>query len=203
MAKDGAYFDLITRGFEQAAERCRAETDPEQAVRHLTKATRALLGDPDAPTKPGALKPGETQFVVSGMFIIAPKRDHMILVADHGFPESQRHARISTTDSRPGHTVKTGVPAVVPNTDVDPIFRQILSSGRAGCSVYVPMIWGNQVIGMFNTAAQARFMYDETDLRMQVLIANLAAATWMARGGQQHIEKLVATLPPWSAPKAN
>ncbi len=202
MAKDGAYFDLVTRGFEQAAERCRAETDPELAIRHLTKATRALLGDPTAPSKPGALKPGETQFAVAGIFVVAPKRDHMILLADHGYPDSQRHARISTTDSRPGNTVQSGVPAVVPNTDVDPIFRQILSTGRVGCSMYVPMIWGNEVIGMFNTAAQARFMYDETDLRMQVLFANLAAATWIARGGQKHIEALVARLPPWTAPSA-
>ncbi len=199
MAKDRAYYERVTRGFELATERCRAETDPEQAVWHLTMAACELLGDPDAPAKPGALKPGETQYVVSGMFIIAPQRDHMILHADHGFPASQRHARISTADSRPGHTVKTGVPAVVPNTDVDPIFRQILASGRVGCSVYVPMIWGTEVIGMFNTAAQARYMYDETDLRMQVLFANLAAATWMARGGPDHIARLVATLPPWSA----
>ena len=199
MGKDSAYYDRVLLAFEKAAERCRAETDPEAAVRHLTKTTRDVLGDPDAPTKPGALKPGETQFVVSGMFIIAPKRDHMILHADHGFPASQRFARISTVDSRPGHTVQTAIPAVVPNTDIDPIFRQILSTGRVGCSMYVPMIWGGEVIGMFNTAAQARYMYDETDLRMQVLFANLAAATWMARGGPDHIATLVAALPPWTA----
>ena len=124
----------------------------------------------------------------------------MILLADHGFPASQRHARISTTDSRPGHAVQTAMPAVVPNTDADPIFRQILASGRVGCSMYVPMIWSGQVIGMFNTAAQARYMYDETDLRLQVLLANLAAATWMARGGPRHIAALVARLPPWAPP---
>ncbi len=33
------------------------------------------------------------------------------------------------TDSRPGHTVQTKQAAVVPNTDVDPIFRQILELG--------------------------------------------------------------------------
>lgn len=119
MAKVAACFERVSLGLEQAAEKCRAETGPEATVRHLTEATRACLGDPDAPEKPGTPKPGEAQFVCSGMF---------------------------------------------------------------------------------NTAAQARFMYDETDLRMQVLFANLAAATSVARGGPGQIIKPVATRPPWEAP---
>lgn len=174
------------------------ERDPEQAVRHFTRATRSLLGDPEAASRPGAIKPGETQFVVSGIFFIAPTRDHMILFADNGFPPEQRHARISVTDSRPSHTVTTGKPAVVPNTDEDPIFRQILSSGRVGCSVYVPVMWKGAVIGMFNTAAQARRMYDETDLQVQVLAAALAAAAWTALDGPKMIRDVAARMGPWS-----
>jgi hypothetical protein len=45
-------------------------------------------------------------------------------------------------DSRPGHAVQTKKAAVVPNTDQDGIFRQILSSGRVGCSLDVPVFCG-------------------------------------------------------------
>ncbi|UOM34236.1 GAF domain-containing protein [Acuticoccus sp. I52.16.1] len=176
----------------------RAESDPEDAVRHFTRATRALLGKPGAAEAPGALKPGETQFIVSGCFFITPLRDSMILLADHGFPAAQRHARISVTDSRPGHAVQTKTPAVVPNTDVDPIFRQILSSGVVGCSVYVPVFWGDEVVGMFNTAAQARYMYDETDLAVQVLFANAAIGAWIAKGGPDKLARLAAELGPFT-----
>ena len=193
--------DFHARGFD-ALETANAaawrESDPEQAVRHFTRATRALLGDPDAALRPGAVKPGETQFIVSGIFFIAPTRDHMILFADNGFPPEQRHARISVTDSRPGHTVTTGKPAVVPNTDEDPIFRQILSSGRVGCSVYVPVMWKGEVIGMFNTAAQARRMYDKADLQVQVIAAALAAAVWTGLDGPVILRDVATRLGPWS-----
>lgn len=39
--------------------------DVESALRHLTAATRALLGDKEAHLRPGGLKPGEQQFTVS------------------------------------------------------------------------------------------------------------------------------------------
>ena len=52
-----------------------------------------------------------------------------------------------------------------------------------------------QVIGMFNTAAQARYIYDETDMRMQVLFAGMAAASWMAIGRPAYLAMLSANLP--------
>lgn len=194
MTRSAQYYAHAIAALDEAIAASRAESDPEAAVRHFTTATRAVLGDPDAPARPGALKPGETQFVVSGVFFIAPTRDHMILFADNF---GQRHARISVTDSRPGHTVQTRTAAVVPNTDEDKIFRQILSSGRVGCSIYVPVMWRQQVIGMFNTAAQARYMFDETDMQVQKLFASAAAASWMALGGPALVERVAADLGPW------
>jgi GAF domain len=197
MAKHAAYFERVTKALQRAAEASRAESDPERAVTHMTHATRDALGDPSAPSRPGALKPGEQQFIVGGIFFLAPDRRHMTLMAAHGYPAAQRYARISSADSRPGHAVQTGKAALVPNTDIDTIFRQILASGRVGCSMYTPVKWGTEVIGLFNTAAQARFMYDETDLAMQELFANLAAATWVAKGGTDFVAGLGAALPPW------
>ena len=170
------------------------ESDPEEGVRHFTTATRALLGDPDAPNQPGALKPGETQFIVSACFFIAPSRDHMIVFADNF---GLGRARISVTDSRPGHTVQTKEAAVVKNTDEDAIFRQIIKTGRVGCSVYVPVMWAGEVVGMFNTASQARYMFDETDMKVQKLFAACAVAVWMGRGGPDKVAQVAKELGPW------
>lgn len=170
------------------------ESDPEEGVRHFTNATRGLLGDPDAPDRPGALKPGETQFVVSACFFIAPTRDNMIVFADNF---GLGRARISVTDSRPGHAVQTKQAAVVKNTDEDKIFRQIIDTGRVGCSIYVPVMWKGEVIGMFNTASQARYIYDETDMKVQKLFAACAAAVWMGLGGPQLVAEEAARLGPW------
>lgn len=198
MTRPADFHDRAIAALHDANDAAWREADAEDGVRHFTRMTHALLGDPDAWTQPGALKPGETQFVVSGVFFIAPDRDHMILFADNGFPAAQRHARISVTDSRPGHTVRTKQAAVVPNTDEDAIFRQILSSGRVGCSIYVPVMWKSEVIGMFNTAAQARYMLDETDMRVQKLAAALAAGVWMGLGGPGLLGEVAASLGPWS-----
>ncbi|QIB35233.1 GAF domain-containing protein [Ancylobacter pratisalsi] len=170
------------------------ETDPEEGVRHFTNATRGLLGDPDAPAQPGALKPGETQFIVSACFFIAPSRDHMIVFADNF---GLGRARISVTDSRPGHTVQTRQAAVVKNTDEDKIFRQIIKTGRVGCSIYVPVMWKGEVMGMFNTASQARYMYDEEDMKVQKLFAACAVAAWMGLGGPERVAEEAAGLGPW------
>jgi GAF domain-containing protein len=194
MTRSADFHERAIAALHDANEAAWRETDPEQGVRHFTSATRELLGDPGALERPEAFKPGEKQFVVSGAFFIAPSRDHMILFADNF---GQRHARISVTDSRPGHTVQTRQAAVVPNTDVDPIFRQILSSGRVGCSVYVPVMWRGEVIGMFNTAAQARYYFDETDMRVQKLFAALAAAVWMGLGGPALVADVADSLGPW------
>eukprot|EP01031_Cornospumella_fuschlensis_P008569 gene8569-10563_t len=96
---------VVMRGVGARAEHGEkvGATNPEEGMRHFTRATRALLGDPDAVNRSGALKPGETQFVVSGIFFIAPTKDHMILMADNGFSADQRHARLTPSEHRPEH----------------------------------------------------------------------------------------------------
>jgi GAF domain-containing protein len=198
MTKSATYYEGVIRGLQAGAEASRAETDPEVAVAHLTRIARDVMGNPDAGKEPGAIKPGERDFKVSGIFFAAPKRDHLVLFADHDFPAEQRHLRISINDSRPGHTVRTGEPVVVPNTDNDGMFRKILKSARMGSAVYAPVIWQGQTLGMFNIAAQARNTYDKADLEVGMAFANLAAATWIAKGGPEFLAGVVSALPPWA-----
>jgi len=193
---DIAYYERVARGLAQAAAVSRSETNPETALFNITECARVSVGDPAARERPGAINPGDPDFVISGIFFVAPTRDHMVLVVDNGF--DVRLARIGINDSRPGNTVRTGEPAFLANTDTDKLFRQIIPKGRVGSSLYLPMWWGDRVIGMFNVAAMARYTFDEPDTRTGILFANLAAATWMALGGPDYLAKIVASLPPWS-----
>jgi len=196
--KDLGYFERVTQGLQEAAAASRGETDPEAAVGHMTRIARDVLGDPDSAKHPGALKPGERDIKVSGIFFAAPKRDYLILFADHGFPAEQRHLRINISDSRPGYTVRTGEPVVLPNTDNDAMFRQILKTARMGSAMYAPVVWQSQVLGMFNIAAQARNTYDTIDLKIALLFANLAAASWVALNGPHYLAGVASALPSWS-----
>lgn len=198
MARDVAYFERAARGLRGAAELSRQETDPERALTHLTRIAGEVLGDREAGGRPGALKPGERDFTCNGIFFAAPERDHLILLAEHGFPPAQHRLRIGIMDSRPGHTVRTGEAVVLSNTDHDKVFRQILSTARMGSALYLPMSWQGRVLAMFNVAAQARGTYEETDLRMGLLFADLAAATWIALDGPRFLAEVSASLPPWS-----
>lgn len=168
-------------------------------MRHFTRVARAVLGDADAASHPGNLKEGERDFKVAGIFFAAPARDPLILLADYDFPPEQRYLRISIEDSRPGFTVRSGRPGVVPNTDHDKSFRKILSSARMGSAVYAPMTWAGETLGVFNVAAQARNTYDLTDLEVAMLFANQAAATWVALGGPAYIAGVAHALGPWQA----
>jgi GAF domain-containing protein len=185
--KDATYFERVIRGLREAAEKSRLEPNPEGAVRHITHRAWVVLGDPDAGKRPGGLKPGERDFKVSGIFFVAPRRDQLMLMAEHEFPVEQHRLRISITDSRPGYTARTGEPIVVSNTDDDPMFRQILKTARMGSAVFVPLVWQSEVLGVLNVAAQARNTYDTTDLEIAILFANLAAATWIALDGPNYL----------------
>jgi hypothetical protein len=195
MAYDIAYYERVAHGLAEASAASRKETNPEAALLIITECARLSVGDPTARERPGAVNPGDPDFVISGIFFVAPTRDHMVLVVDNGF--DVRLARIGINDSRPGNTIRTGEPAFLANTDHDKLFRQIIPKGRVGSSLYLPMKWGGEVIGMFNCAAMARYTYAETDMRTGILFANLAAATWMALGGPRYLADVVASMPPW------
>jgi GAF domain-containing protein len=196
--KDPAYFERVLRGLERAARASPQESDPEAALGHMTRTASEVLGDRDAAQRPGALEPGARDLKVAGIFFVAPARDHLVLLAEHGFPAEQRRLRIGIGDSRPGHTARTGEPVVLADTHGDAMFRQILKTARMGSALYAPLAWRSQVLGVLNIAARASNTYDATDLEAALLFASLAAATWMAMGGPEHLAAVTSELPPWT-----
>jgi len=165
--------------------------DVESALGHLTAATQGVLGNKEAHLRPGGLRAGERQFVVSGIFLITPHRQHNLLVAEHGFPPEQHRLRIPLDFGPPGWVVQHQRPRIIANTDEAPDFRQILKTSPMGSTLYGPMVWRGQMLGQLLTAAQARYTYGPIDLDIFMGFAHVAAAVSMAHNGPEWLRTLV------------
>jgi hypothetical protein len=77
----------------------------------------SVLGDKEAHLRPGGLRAGERQFMVSGVFLITSDRQHNLLVAAHGFPPEQHHLRIPIDLGYPGRVVQSQHPLIIANMD--------------------------------------------------------------------------------------
>jgi hypothetical protein len=165
--------------------------DVESALGHLTAATQGVLGDKEAHLRPGGLRAGERQFVVSGIFLITADRQHNLLVAEHGFPPEQHRLRIPLDFGPPGWVVQHQCPRIIANTDEAPDFRQILKTSHMGSTLFGPMVWRGQMLGQVVTAAQARNTYGPIDLDLFMGFVHVAAAVYMAHGGPGWLQTLV------------
>ena len=164
-----------------------AADNAEAALSAIGEACLSRIGDPDASSRPGALKPGEAERTNCGFFLVLPDGERMMLLGEHGWPDEQHRLVASTDNGRPGWTVRNGQPCVCPNTDEDPIFTQIFKTARMGSTIYAPLIWKGETLGLINFASQTRWTYGEADLPLVAALGHLAATAWMAHGGPEFL----------------
>lgn len=158
-------------------------SDLEAALSAISAAAWTALGDPLAHERPGALKPGERQFAVSGYFMLTPDGSETVLVAEHGFPAEQHRLRIPSDLAHPGWVVQNKKPLLLANTDEDSGFKQILKTARMGSAMYSPLIWSDTFIGLLITASQARNTYGPVDHALHQLFAEAATTAYAAHDG--------------------
>ena len=170
--------DVFDERLETAAAEACKQADVEHAFGHLTALAIAELGDNSAIDRPGALKPGERDYRVSGVFLITPDRRYNMLIANQGFPPEQRRLSIPIAWNHPGTVVETQKPLLLENTDEHPSFRQFLKSSRMGSSIYVPMFGDDGMFGQIVVAAQVRWTYRPEDLAAMSKIAASGEALW-------------------------
>ena len=155
----------------------------EQAFSKLTKAAVDFIGDANAADRQGALKEGEFDYRVSGIFLISPDRIYNVLVANQGFPPEQRRLSIPITWNNPGQVVADERLILLENTDEHREFRQFLKTSKMGSSLYVPIFSEGKMIGQIVAASQARWTYSRADLAPMIALSGLAALAWgMTRG---------------------
>ena len=178
------------RSFGDTGTAAVAQPEPEAALRCITRTCFDLLGDRQAACRPGALKEGERQFFVSGIFLVTPGADGHLLVAENGFPPAQHRLRIPIDMGHPGIVYRDRKPHLLGNTDDDFRFRQILKTARMGSVVIAPMIWQGEFLGQLLTAAQARNTLSEPDLEVIIGFAQLAVSVYVAKGGSDFLASL-------------
>src|ERR1700741_4130551 len=83
-----------------------AASGPEEALRPFAEFLVSFVGDRSAAERPGALKPGERQYFVSGAFMVSPDRTENWLIAETGFPPEQHRLRIPIDLGHPGWVAK-------------------------------------------------------------------------------------------------
>jgi len=162
--------------------------DAETALAAITRVPYELLGDREAHLRAGALKAGEHQFFVAGIFLVSADAGEHLLVAEHGFPAEQHRLRIPLDIGHPGQVYRDRTSLILENTDEHAGFRQILKTARMGSALYAPLIWQGRFIGQLVTAAQARNTFSPPDLGVLEAIAELATVTFVAHDGQRLLD---------------
>ena len=168
---------------ESAGQAALNADGPEAAIRILSQACFDTLGDREAHLRPGALKPGERQYFISGAFIVAPDKRHHMLVGSIGFPPEQQRLMVPIDGGHPGAVYASRSKLILKNTDDHGEFRQYLKSSRMGSTLFAPMIWKGEFLGQLVMAAQARYTMRDCDLEAIVALSRVATGAWVAHGG--------------------
>lgn len=168
---------------ERAGTAAQAAAGPEEAMRALAQGCFDLLGDRDAGSRPGALKPNERDYFVAGSFFVTPNRQHHMLVGSIGFPPDQQRLMVPIDGGHPGWVYANRSKLLLANTDEHGGFRQYLKTSRMGSTIFAPILWRGEFLGQLIMAAQARGAMRPVDLAVLVACAQIAGAAWIAHGG--------------------
>lgn len=191
-------YENATFALRRVAEEAGAAEGPEEALWHVTRALPAMLGDPAAALAPNAFREVPPPFVstAAAAFMRMPDGAHHLITAPVNFPAAQHHELVRITLGHPGEVAHTRRPLLLRDTALHPTFVKILQSFRAGSSMFAPLLWKGEYLGVVICANAARGTFSERDLLVLQAFAGLAAPVWMAQGGPAWLASLdTAALP--------
>jgi len=165
-----------------------AAGDPLEEVLHtLATWARALQGrDPpylaatDAERAAVGVRP-------AGTWLLTSDRKELQLHGGVDFPPEQTNMRIAADYGLPGLATQTGEPLLVTNTDHDPRFVKIISTGRVGSTLQIPIKVKGKCLGIVFVAAMAKNTYWPPDFEAMKVFAALAATAIRAAGGYSDV----------------
>lgn len=162
-----------------------AADGPEEALWTVTRTLPALLGDRSAALAQRAFRddPPPTVTSACAAFLRMPDGLHHLISAPVNFPAEQHHELVDIALGHPGHVAATRRPMVLHDTTLHASFVKILQAFRAGSSMFTPLLWKDEYLGVIICAHAARGTFGERDLAVQTAFAGLAAALFVAHGG--------------------
>ncbi len=99
------------------------------------------------------------------------------------FAPEQYHELVDINLGHPGEVARTRQPMLLRDTALHASFVKILQSFRAGSSMFAPILWQGEYLGVLICANAARNSFGEADLIAHRGFAALAASLWVAQGG--------------------
>lgn len=177
----------IAAGFARIAAEGAAAEGPEEALHAVTRALPALLGDPSAALRPNAFRedPPPKVGAACAAFLRTADGLHHMIVAPVNFAPEQHHELVDINLGHPGEVARTHRPMLLRDTALHASFVKILQSFRAGSSIFAPLLWQDEYLGVLICANAARNTFGEADLIAHRGFAALAAALWVAQGGRE------------------
>ena len=178
-------YENAVLAFRRIAEDAAQAQEPEDALWVITRALPAMLGDPAAATRPTAFRevPPPVIGSAAGCFMRMPDGAHHLITAPVNFPAAQYHELVRISLGHPGEVAHTHRPLLLRDTALHPTFTKILQTFRAGSSMFAPLLWQGEYLGVLICANAARGTFDERDLTVLQAFAGLASALWMAQDG--------------------
>lgn len=165
---------------------------PEDALWCFTRALPGPLGDPVAALRPNAFR--ETPPPVVGTaavcFMATPDGRYHLITAPVNFPAEQHHELVDIALGHPGVVATSSRPLLLRDTALHHSFVKILQTFRAGSAMFAPLLWGGRYLGVMICANAARSTFGESDLAALEVLAQAAAACWVAQGGPAWIASL-------------
>ncbi len=175
----------ITLALSRVAAEGAAAHGPEEALWAITRTVPALLGDPSATLRPNAFReePPPAIGAAATIFLRMPDGRHHLIAAPVNFAADQHHELVAIELGHPGHVAKTRQPMLLHDTALHASFVKILQTFRAGSSMFAPLLWRGDYLGVLICANAARGTFSESDLVALQAFAGLGAALFMAQGG--------------------
>lgn len=172
-------------GFARIAAEGAAAHGPEEALYAITRAIPALLGDPSAALRPNAFRESPPPVIGAAAvaFMVTADRQHHMITAPVNFAPEQYHELVDIKLGHPGEVAKTRQPMLLRDTALHAGFVKILQSFRAGSSMFAPILWQGEYLGVLICANAARNSFGEADLIAHRGFAALAASMWVAHDG--------------------
>ena len=162
-----------------------AAAGPEEALWAITRTVPALLGDPAAALRPNAFREELPPVIgaAATIFLRMPNGRHHLIAAPVNFAPAQHHELVDIALGHPGHVARTRRAMLLHDTALHEGFVKILQTFRAGSSMFAPLSWQDEYLGVMICANAARNTFSELDLAALQAFAGLGSALFMGHGG--------------------
>jgi GAF domain-containing protein len=173
------------------ADAC-AATGPEEALWCFTRNIPALLGDASAAARQGAFRDTGPLAATSAAaaFMRTPDGRHHLITAPVNFLPEQHHELVDIELGHPGEIAHSRRPLLLRDTTLHTSFVKILQTFKAGSTLFAPLLWKGDYLGVLICANAARRTFSESDLVVHQTFAHVAAACWIAQDGPAWMQGL-------------